>query len=484
MKKLFVILIIFLHYGYLQSQIFQWDEPIRISNNPEGWCILPSICDDNYENLYVAFSHFNHDENNHLYFTWFDGVNWQGVDTLYNNLYHDSYDTKILCDNENNLHLSAAIAYGAFGRVYYMKRVDNIWSELIQISIDSLGNNWDHDMTIDQSGKVYIFFQTKDIYYRTISDTVISDVINITNLTSEQFSALEPSVAINNSGTIYLAYKLKDELMRESDIYYQSFNGIQWSEPQNISQIDGLSVYEPNISVDHLNNPHIVWRQEESNLYNIFHSSRFKGEWTTPVNISVIPNVSSYRPKIKIYRNKPLVFYHTINENDDTRSNYYSYHLDEVWSITQFDIGINTSLHFDYIISNSDTLHFVTRSSPVSNRADIEYIKGYNEPTYINEFDTEEYESLNIKVYPNPFNNNTKIQFSLDNPDQINIKVFDITGRLVKTIISDHNLTSGLHLFYWDGSNDIGKGVSSGIYVIAFIRKSELVKSGKILLFK
>ena len=79
----------------LFSQIFQWEDPVQISNNTEGNCILPSICNDSNGYLYVTFCHNNYSENKHLYFTSFDGEKWKGVDTLYNNPTHNVYRTKL-----------------------------------------------------------------------------------------------------------------------------------------------------------------------------------------------------------------------------------------------------------------------------------------------------------------------------------------------------------------------------------------------------
>jgi len=477
------IIVVFLFFGLLQSQIFQWDEPVRISNNSEGWCTTPSICNDSNGNLYVTFGHFNHDENNHLYFTWYDGQYWQGVDTLYNEQYYDVYHTKVLCDNDNNLHLSVEIAYGAFGRVFYMKREGNDWSDLIQISIDSLGNNWGHDMVIDDSGKIYIFFHTQDIYYRTINDSIISEPINVTNIEEEQISAFEPSVAINSHNKIYLCYTLDDETQRIYQIYYREFNGAQWSDPENLSQIDVLSGYEPNITVDNRDNPHVVWRQKQDDYYCIFYSTRYKGQWSTPLNISNIPNSSSYFPKIKFYNGNPLVFYHTIYENND-RENNYSYFFDNKWSIHKFDVNINTSLRFDYLVSDLDTLHFVTRSSPPINKAYIEYVKGFNSPTSIQDSHIKNPESLKVIVYPNPFNNKIKIDIHLNKPDEVDIKIFDVTGKVVKTILSDQLTASGFHSITWDSKNNQGYAVSSGIYFLLLSIRNKTFYHTKLLLTK
>jgi hypothetical protein len=61
--------------------------------------------------------------------------------------------------------------------------------------------------------------------------------------------------------------------------------------------------------------------------------------------------------------------------------------------------------------------------------------------------------------YPNPFNSNTKIDYSLPNFDKVKLQVYDITGKLVQTLV-DENQNSGKYSVNFDGSN-----LPSGIYV-------------------
>ena len=65
--------------------------------------------------------------------------------------------------------------------------------------------------------------------------------------------------------------------------------------------------------------------------------------------------------------------------------------------------------------------------------------------------------------YPNPFNPDTIISFSLKAKEQVSIKVYDIRGRLVKTLIEEQ-LPAGEHIIVWDGTNNSGNLVASGIY--------------------
>ena len=66
--------------------------------------------------------------------------------------------------------------------------------------------------------------------------------------------------------------------------------------------------------------------------------------------------------------------------------------------------------------------------------------------------------------YPNPFNPATAIRFSLPVNTTVTLKVFDITGREVRTLVSQP-MTAGTHEVRWDGRSGSGAPVASGVYL-------------------
>ena len=65
--------------------------------------------------------------------------------------------------------------------------------------------------------------------------------------------------------------------------------------------------------------------------------------------------------------------------------------------------------------------------------------------------------------YPNPFNPSTKIKYSIDSPEKISIKIYNVSGQLIKEINREHN-QAGEYEVIWDGKNNFGQKVSSGAY--------------------
>jgi hypothetical protein len=84
--------------------------------------------------------------------------------------------------------------------------------------------------------------------------------------------------------------------------------------------------------------------------------------------------------------------------------------------------------------------------------------------------------------FPNPFNPETVISFSLDKPGDVTLSVFDILGRTVTTLHQGY-LPTGQHQFRWNGIDGNGQVVASGVYFyrlssdqISLTRKMALMK--------
>jgi hypothetical protein len=66
-------------------------------------------------------------------------------------------------------------------------------------------------------------------------------------------------------------------------------------------------------------------------------------------------------------------------------------------------------------------------------------------------------------VYPNPFNPSTRLKFSLKEKGRVSLRVYDISGRLVRVLVNEVR-EAGSYEVVWDGTNDGGRKTTSGIY--------------------
>lgn len=65
---------------------------------------------------------------------------------------------------------------------------------------------------------------------------------------------------------------------------------------------------------------------------------------------------------------------------------------------------------------------------------------------------------------PNPFRATTTIRYSLSAKNKVSLSVYDITGRLVTTLVNG-NINPGIYSINWNGRNDRDQHVSAGIYL-------------------
>lgn len=65
--------------------------------------------------------------------------------------------------------------------------------------------------------------------------------------------------------------------------------------------------------------------------------------------------------------------------------------------------------------------------------------------------------------FPNPFADNTRIHFALPTTENVNLQIYDVGGRLVRTLM-DRTVAAGRHRVAWDGRDNAGQTVASGVY--------------------
>ena len=126
-------------------------------------------------------------------------------------------------------------------------------------------------------------------------------------------------------------------------------------------------------------------------------------------------------------------------------------------STTSFDVTGNSSQFFTIVYSPVDT-------TPVENPDELP-----------DRFALEQ-------NYPNPFNPTTKIQYQLPVASDVSIKIYDLTGKLIRTLVTD-TLPAGYHSAEWDAKSNSGVEVASGVYIYQILA-SDFRGSNKMVLIR
>ena len=88
-----------------------------------------------------------------------------------------------------------------------------------------------------------------------------------------------------------------------------------------------------------------------------------------------------------------------------------------------------------------------------------------------------------LQNYPNPFNSSTNIPLYIPNQSKISLNIFDISGRLIKTLIKG-KISFGNYLIEWDGHDQLGRSMPSGIYFYKLNIDDTNIISRKMILIK
>jgi len=152
----------------------------------------------------------------------------------------------------------------------------------------------------------------------------------------------------------------------------------------------------------------------------------------------------------------------------------YSDYIDGVWGTSDDDIYVT----YDGHIAHFDGTDWTVSELPV--RESMSTVKGIGDHLYaVDVYGTimrmklptrttaggkrKGEAALALGNHPNPFNPQTTIHFDLSEPGAVSLRVFNVAGQLIRTLI-DGELPSGRNEARWDGTDIRGAGVASGVY--------------------
>jgi flagellar hook assembly protein FlgD len=84
--------------------------------------------------------------------------------------------------------------------------------------------------------------------------------------------------------------------------------------------------------------------------------------------------------------------------------------------------------------------------------------------------------------YPNPFNPVTTLSYDLPEDALVNITIYDMMGKQVKTLINDQQ-TAGYKSVQWNATNNLGEPVTAGLYLYT-IQAGDYSQTRKMVLLK
>jgi beta-glucanase (GH16 family) len=103
------------------------------------------------------------------------------------------------------------------------------------------------------------------------------------------------------------------------------------------------------------------------------------------------------------------------------------------------------------------------RFTPMSDGFNVNYFDVVTVPTAIRPGIEQTKYALH-PCYPNPFNPTTTISFELEERATVNLMVYDVTGRVIRTLVDAESTPAGRHDIIWNGRDGAGRVVAAGVY--------------------
>ena len=139
---------------------------------------------------------------------------------------------------------------------------------------------------------------------------------------------------------------------------------------------------------------------------------------------------------------------------------------------------LSTATLADPTFTTEGTADYIPRwySSKFCFITDVKDIKGDKSASLPQNYDLKQ-------NYPNPFNGTTQIQFDLPKSSHVTLEIFNVLGQKVKTLV-DEELQAGYKQVTWDGKDQRGNLVSTGIYFYRIRAENQFTDMRKMLLIK
>ena len=263
-------------------------------------------------------------------------------------------------------------------------------------------------------------------------------------------------IFINGSGVINTATISQDATVvidADAHLFLQGkdlvVKGVLYYDPSHVTGAGGtISTDGIGLLVDRINAPAPPKNLEAESLCN---QCEVELSWDANIESDMIGGVYKvYRDEVYNSTGWSLGFEHVATVNHPTSGSTVSWIDTESVS----NIGDRT-LHYKII-----AVDHTGKTSGWSNEVQI-YAK--IPKTAADESDVPVNEYFLGENYPNPFNPATTLAFDLPAPSDVRLAVYDLQGRLVKTVAAGR-YEAGRHSAVWDGSDDAGNPVSSGVY--------------------
>lgn len=481
MKMLIFLAVLFTFYGLNLSA--QWETDVRLTN-------FANSSYTSYNNAWNVAS-----SGNIVHTVWWDnrldpinyeiyykrstdaGVSW-GTDVRLTNSAGESHYPSVSVSG-SVVHVAWQDSRDGNFEIYYKRSTDGgiSWGadiKLANVSIES----WHPSVSVTGSD-VHIVWQDRsvsydEIYYKRSTDGGVSWGTD-TRLTNNSAVSAHPSVAVSGLNVHVVWDDTRDGF---AEIYYKrsTDGGLSWGSDTRLSNIAATSDI-PSVAVSG-SVVHVTW-EDRRNDWEIYYKRSTDGgaSWGTDTRLTN-NSASSWYPSVTVSGSAVHIVWQ--DSRDGNEEIYYKRSTDEgvSWG-SDTRLTNNSSGSWNPSVSVSGTVvHVVWNDYLIGSEIWYKRDPTGNASTGIQQISNEVPENFQLdQNYPNPFNPVTNLEFGISELGFVSLKVYDMQGREVSTLINK-KLSPGSYKLDFDGSN-----FTSGSYFYRLVA-GDFIETKKMILAK
>jgi len=463
----FLNLLVLLNTLFLIFNCFaQWEPDVRLTTGSgisrtsftNAWCVSASGAnihtvwfddrDGNYE-IYYKLSIDN-------------GITWSSGTRLTNSSGYSDYPSVAV--SNSNINIVWSDNRDGNYEIYFKNSLNGglSWGTDKRLTTQS-GSSIYPSITV-QGSTVHVVWEdnrdgNSEIYYKKSTDggTIWGADLRLTN--SSGYSE-RPSISNSNS---YIHVVWYDNRNGNYEIYYKhsTDGGINWGTEKRLTNNTANSKFPSIAATGSI--VYVVWGDERDGNEEIYYIQSSDGGiiWNTETRLTNNLLESNY-PSIAVSDTKVHIVWQ--NRRDGNNEIYYkrSTNLGLNW---ETDIRLTNNSAHSVLVSTAitgSTVNIIWTDYRNGNEC-IYYKRNPTGNVGIQNIGTEIPTSFSLEQnYPNPFNPSTKIRFSIPNSGFTTIKIFNILGKEISTLVNE-SLQPGTYETIFDGS-----GLNSGVYFYKF----------------
>lgn len=390
-------------------------------------------------------------------------------------IFPDSSEFRLTDDLAEDTHPSMLQTPNALWLVWASSRTGSY--ELFYKTSDDGGETWSDDLRITentykdafpsavttQGGDVWVVWSMRrtggyEIYYSIFNGSSWSEPAR---LTQDVSSDLTPTVAQTADGLIWVAWSSNSQ-DGNFEIYYQTFNGSAWSAVNRLTN-DGATDSAPAL-VNVGSDLWAVWSSDRDGdlraYYKVFDGFSWSDDSVLVDSAQDIEDLTI----LQLWDGQVWLAY------GDGESISYRIRLGANWSEECELAAGGSAMDLPSLAQGSDGKIWLAYSSAREGAADLYAQRTETSMTAaVDPHDGPGQPPAQplitlLRARPSPFSDRTDINFALREGTQVEVAIYDVLGRKVR-MLTEGRVPGGEHILSWDGRDQWGEKVSSGVYV-------------------